>query len=274
MKIKSLVVMTVAAGLLSGCFEDRRNTEQVCADHPLLKCEELNMDDGQCRIPRTNLIWHRLDVIKKPTDLSKIKEYKLTQAYKKCLEVAAQIQPIEQAELKRRRFNALVNSGANLKRLENELKKYKTPRSLYFLWSQIGDLDSRRRFLQLEGTKELETPYLQYALATFYIDRDPEKTVKFLNHSLELTHSSKNLNLQVIESLASLYNLMKEKEKSYIWAKVSKEFGAAVADDKQLFLLYGFDEKRKDQLDVIAEQVIDAINDGEFHSTLIPKNLN
>lgn len=58
---------TIGLGfLLSGCFEGRKNTEQLCAENPALRCELLNMDDGQCRVPRTDLVWHRFEVLKDP----------------------------------------------------------------------------------------------------------------------------------------------------------------------------------------------------------------
>ncbi len=274
MKITQYIVLALSISTLSGCFENRKNTEQLCADNSQLKCDEFNMNDGQCRIPRTNLIWHRVEVLKSPTDINKIKEYQLTQEYKKCLEVASQIVPIEQAELKRKRYNALVNSGDNMTRLESELKELKTARSYYFLWSQAGDMDAKHRFLQLEGTKAVENSDLQYALATYYIDRDAEKTVNFLNHSIELAHSPDEIHTDAFASLASLYNQMKMKEKSYVWAKVSKAFGTAIASDQQLYLLYGFDEDKKEQLDDLAEEVIDAINDSKFTSSLIANRLN
>lgn len=274
MKITQYIVLALSISTLSGCFENRRNTERLCAENSQLKCEEFNMDDGQCRIPRTDLIWHRQEVLKNPTDINMIKEYQLTQEYKKCLEVAAQIIPIDQTELKRKRYNALINSGNNLTRLENKLKELQTARSFYFLWSQTGDLDAKRHFLQLEGTKAVENSELQYALATFYINRDPQKTISLLNHSIELAHSPKELHTEAFESLASLYNLMQNKESSYIWAKVSKAFGATIASDQQLYLLYGFDEDKTEQLNDLAEEVIDAINDGKFRSSLIPNNLN
>ena len=62
------------------------------------------MNDGQCRVARTDLIWHRFEVQKQPTEINKIKEFELVTAYKKCLELAAQIETIDQSKLQERRF--------------------------------------------------------------------------------------------------------------------------------------------------------------------------
>lgn len=145
MNLTKPLLILASLVLLSGCFENRKNTEKLCADNPNLRCEQLNMDDGQCRIPRTDLIWHRLKF--EITERWKsIKEYHLVSAYRKCLELASQIQAIDQTKLKENRFNALVNSGKEQERIVAELKQSNSPQALYFLWSQIGDHAARRAF--------------------------------------------------------------------------------------------------------------------------------
>jgi hypothetical protein len=267
---KTLLLLLTSSLLLSGCFENRRDTDKLCANNPALKCEELNTDDGQCKITRTDLIWHRQEVLKSPTDLNKITEYHLTQKYQICLEVAAQIQAIDQTELKQRRFNALVNAGKNLERISTELAEYHTPEALYFLWSQNNDAGARREFLQMEGSSQLETARLQYALATFYIDRDHNKTVTLLNHALELSHDPKTLNLEIIQSLASVNQFLHYKERAYIWAMVAKSFDIPIIEEGAFARLYPFNEEKLDQLNQISEQVTDSINNGQYRANLIP----
>src|SRR5690606_5429665 len=173
-------------------------------------------DDGQCRIPRTDLIWHRYEVLKNPSVDNKIQEYSFVSAYRKCLELASQIQPIDQSALKERRFDALIHTGKEQERLVNELRQMRTPHSLYFLWSQTGDNQARREFLQMEGKPELETAELQYALATFYTSRDREKTIRLLNHALELSNGQ-TVNTEIFKSLASTYQALNDKEHAYVW---------------------------------------------------------
>jgi hypothetical protein len=260
--------------LMMGCFdfEHHKSTAGLCQENPQLRCDELNINDGQCRIPRTDLIWHRLEVYKNPNDVNKIKEYTLTQQYKKCLEVAAQIQPFDQTELKRRRYNALINAEKNMMRLEKELETFHTPNALYFLWSQTGNQQARRAFLQMEGKPALATAEMQYALATFYIHKDSDKTIKLLNRALELS-DPKTLNVNILESLASLNQLKKRKEVSYIWAMVSKHFGAQIASERELQIMYAFDNNKIAKLDQIADIVIDAIVDKRYRAELIPERL-
>ncbi|OXX73799.1 hypothetical protein B9J87_05105 [Vibrio sp. V19_P1S1T109] len=255
--------------LISGCFENNRDTDKLCADNPNLRCERLNINDGQCRVPRTDLIWHRFEVLKNPSDSNKIKEYGLVQAYRKCLELASQIQAIDQTELKQRRFSALVNTGKDLEQIEKELQSSSSAETLYFLWSQIGDKSAQRKFLQREGKPELDTAEMQYALATFYVQRDREKAIYLLHRTLELSPKD-SINLDAIKSLASTNQILKQKEKAYIWAMVGKTFNVPVASETELKLLYGFDQEKFDALDDIAEKIVDAIKNGQFKPELIP----
>lgn len=266
--LKVLALMSVSFGLV-GCFESNKNTEQLCSSNPSLQCERLNMGDGQCRIPRTDLIWHRFEVHKNPSDENKIKEYLLLAEYKKCLELASQIQPIDQSGLKQRRFDALVNASDDLDSIVATLENSKSAEAFYFLWSQTGSDQARRNFLQLEGTPQLDTAEMQYALATFYTSRDQDKTRKLLLRSLELT-SSNTINTDVFKSLASTTYRLGTKKEAYIWTMVAHRYDIPIASSNELQLLYGFDKSTYQQLDEIAEQFEDAINKGTFKASMVP----
>lgn len=266
--IKALTLFSIGFAL-TGCFESNKNTEQLCSNNPGLQCERLNMGDGQCRIPRTDLIWHRYELQKNPTDENQIKEYGYLAEYKKCLELAAQIQPIDQSNLKERRFSALVNAGEDLESIISTLEQANSPESFYFLWSQTGSAQAQRKFLQLEGSPVLETAEMQYALATFYTSRDQQKTRHLLLHALELTGRN-TVNTEIFKSLASTTYRMGLKKEAYIWTEVAKSYEVPVASQSELQLLYGFDQSTYDQLDDIAEEIESAIKSGNFASSMIP----
>ncbi len=270
MNLTKPLLILASLVLLSGCFENRKNTEKLCADNPNLRCEQLNMDDGQCRIPRTDLIWHRFEILKSPSDEKSIKEYHLVSAYRKCLELASQIQAIDQTKLKENRFNALVNSGKEQERIVAELKQSNSPQALYFLWSQIGDHAARRAFLQLEGKPELETAEMQYALATFYTDRDKPKTIELLHKTLELSNGQP-VNIEILKALASNYHALHDKEHAYLWAMIGKEFGVSVASTTEMKRLYGFSQEKFAALDDTASTIAKTIRNGSYTNTTLPK---
>ncbi len=264
-----ILLLATSTLLVSGCFESRKNTEQLCQDNPALRCEKLNMDDGQCRVPRTDLIWHRFDVMKNPSEANKVVEYKLLMEYRKCLELASQIQTIDQSELRQKRFNALVHAGNEQDRIVMELRSSQQPQTLYFLWSQLGDTHAQRAFLQMEGSPKLDTPEMQYALATFYTNRDKAKTIKLLIRSLELS-DGKQVNVEAVKSLASIYYNVQNKEAAYIWTQVAAEYGVQLVPKQQLQLLYGFNDTKYEELDDMASQVESALKSGTFKASLVP----
>ena len=268
-KFAALVLLTAS---ISGCFENRNNTDKLCSENPNLRCERLNIEDGQCRVARTDLIWHRYEVLKDDTVPNKVEEYHYLSKYKKCMELASQIRAIDQTELKRVRFQATQNAAEDQLALIESIRQSKTPQAYYFLWSQIGDKSAQREFLQMEGKPQLETTEMQYALATFYTQRDQKKTVRLLDHALELANNDK-VNIDIFKSLASTHQLLNQDEYAYIWAKVSQHYGVQIASAKELQLLYGFTAEKYADLDKVADKVIDALKQGQYHPSLIKNQL-
>lgn len=256
---------------LSGC-EDKSNTDKLCASNPELDCDRLNTFDGQCRNPRTDLIWHRYETLKDPSNKNKILEYKYVSLYRKCLSNASQIQTFETSPRAGKRVDALMYSGEEQVRLVDELRKTKSPEILYFLWSQLGDEDAKREFLLMEETPALDTAEMQYALATFYTNRDLDKTIILLNRSLELSDGDE-VNREIFKSLASLHYQLRNKEQAYIWAKVAEQFDVSVVSGRELQLLYGFNEAKYDRLDEVADRLESAINSGKYRRQLMPNKL-
>lgn len=265
---KQLFLLISSAFILSGCLEGRKNTDQLCQDNAPLRCEKLNMRDGQCRIPRTDLIWHRFDVLRNNSIEKRIKEYDILHEYQQCLELAAQIQPIDQGNLKERRFNALMHTYDEQERVINELAMSKDPKAFYFRWIH-GDEDAKRSFLQLEGSGQLQTAELQYALATYYVNRDRLKTLSLLDNALRLTKEDE-VNTDVIKSLASTNQAVGRYEHAYIWAMVGKEFNLPITSERNLQRLYSFDDDKRAKLNDIADSIASDIKDGEYNSSLLP----
>lgn len=255
--------------LLSGCFEPRLNTEQLCDKYPALNCGELNMNDGQCRIARTDLIWQRKKVLDNPSAENMIEEFRLVSDYQRCLDLAAQIEPTKVGDKKERRFNALLHSYDEQKRLLAALKQHNSPQALYFLWTQ-GDQSAIREFLRYENSNQLDTPELQYALATYYISHDREKTLDILHKALRLHPQDKQLQSNIVESLASVNQSLKQPEYAYIWVMVGKELGLPVVPERNLRVLYNFSPEKIEHLQQIADKILAAIEDGDYQDSHLP----
>lgn len=269
MKKQIKYLLLLSSVTLLGCFEGRMNTKQLCDKYPDLRCEYLNMEDGQCRVFRTDLVWHRKIVMDDPSDINLIKEFNLVTEYHKCLELAAQIEPSKAGNKKEERFKALMHTIDEEKRILDELDNHNSPEALYFLWTQ-GKNSAVKKFLALEKSGALNTAELQYALATYYITRDKVKTDKLLNNALKLS-GKKDIDINIFESLASVNHSLKRRERAYVWVLVGREFGVPVASDRDLMVLYQFTDEQKEQLEVTAENIIDSIKDGNYQSSLLPR---
>ena len=229
-------LMALTTLLVSGCFDSKPTTEQLCEEHANLQCQQLNMRDGQCLNQREALILSRFEVLKSQSDLDKLNTIKATYEYQQCLTSAAQIEPITAKEIKTKRSEALLHTYDAIDALSLELQTSTEPKVLFYRWT-TGDKKALREFLQLEGTKALESAELQYALATFYTQRDGNKTILILNHSLELLTEKdyeNELHSIIIKSLASINHKEGNKKHAYIWALVGKEFQLQVASENQL----------------------------------------
>ena len=270
--IRRLALLIFTVFLLSACFGSKPTTEQLCEEHEALQCAQLNMNDGQCRSQRDALILNRFDVLKSNNDLDKLKTIKATHQYQTCLTSAAQIEPITAKEIKSKRTEALLDTYDAIDVLALELKDSKEPKVLFYRWV-TGDKTALRAFLQLEGTNALETTELQYALATFYTQRDGNKTILILNHALELLTKQDYENNQhaiVIKSLASINHKENNKEHAYVWALVGKGFELQVASEQQLDLLYQFTSVEKERLKQASELIKESIENLTFKASLLP----
>lgn len=253
--------------LLSGCFERHRSTDSLCESYPQL-CADTNLNDGQCRLQRANVIWQRYDVYKNPTDSEKFQELKYTYDYQKCLEYAARIEPTELKERKTNRNRALINAYESLKRLNAELAHSNDPDILYFRWSQ-GERAALREFLRLEGTQALETPELQLGLATYYTAKDQEKTIRLLKHALELYQPNQTIKPEIIQSLATLTHQQGDTNTAYLWAKIGKDLSMPVASQDKLSTFYPMTKQQRNALDQKAEEIAEAISDGKFNASMV-----
>ncbi|MGF1686262.1 DUF2989 domain-containing protein [Photobacterium japonica] len=255
-------VLLVSLVPLTGCFERHRTTDQLCEAYPEL-CADTNLNDGQCRIQRANVIWQRYDVMQTPTDQEKFKELKFTSVYQHCLEYAARIEPTELKERKTHRNRALLNTYTSIKRLNDELATSTDPEIIYYRWSQ-GDQDALRQFLRLEGTPALETPDLQLALATFYIAKDRTKTQTLLLRALSLYDANQTVKPEIIQTLATLSHQQGSPHHAYLWSMTGIALNMPIASQEKLAFLYPMDEAQRAALTAQAIRIAEMIRQGEF----------
>lgn len=252
--------------LLSGCFDRYRTTDNLCDDNPDL-CQPLNLNDGQCRIQRTNLIWQRYDTLQAPTDAHKFKELKATKEYQHCLEYAARIEPTELKYRKTKRMQALYHSYENIERLNQELLSSQDPHIIYYRWSQ-GDQRAKQQFLDLEGNEKLEHPELQLVLAGYYVNKNKNKTLDILHHSLSLYNKKDNININILRTLSTLYFQQHNMAAAYVWTNVTTHYQPNNAPKKiTIYNSFKLTKAEREQLDRTALKIITTLNSGQYRRT-------
>ncbi|CZF81375.1 DUF2989 domain-containing protein [Grimontia marina] len=267
-----LAIGAIPTLFIAGCFESNRSTAQLCENYPQI-CQKLNVTDGQCRHERTDLIWKRYDVVKKDSDLNKFDELLLTKKYAKCMELAAQIETTTLKGKKTLRTEALFHAYDTIEKLEQKLKSSYQPSIIYYRWTQ-GDNEALEQFLKLEETEYLNTPELQLGLATYYVDKDKEHTIKLLVKSLTLydgrAGETKDKAIpEVIKSLATANHSIGKLDDAYLWALVGGELGLPIAKKAQLKLLYPMTDSRRETIADIAKDIALEIEDGDFDKGLL-----
>ncbi|MCD9523063.1 DUF2989 domain-containing protein [Photobacterium carnosum] len=263
LSIKAIILLPL---LLSGCFDHYRTTDSLCNDNPNL-CQPLNLNDGQCRIQRTNLIWQRYDTLQTPTNEYKFKELKATKEYQYCLEYAARIEPTKLKQRKTKRIQALYHSYESIERLNQELQSSQDPHIIYYRWNQ-GDQIAKQQFIALEGDEKLEHPELQLALARYYVNTDKHKTLDLLHHSLSLYKANDMINISILRSLSTLYYQQHNMAAAYVWTNISTHYQPNHTPQKiTLHNLFKLTKDDRKKLDRVTLNIIATLNNGQYHRT-------
>lgn len=261
MKIVFFVIL--AAIMLTGC-DNGVSIAKMCEADPQI-CIDIH-DDNWCRKERKALLHHNYLVKQDNADHEKYKELLAYEDYIGCMSLASQIEHIKLKEKKTRRINSLLNAERRFEKLAKETRASDNPHLLFFHWSRYLDKEALAEFTSKEGSGELETAELQQFLATYYIKRDPEKTLGILFHSLELTPVDSPLNDEVFESIANIFNDKKEYKQTYIWLKVLQLYNPEDTHLNQTLIndyvkKHGLDT---DFLNTVAAVTLKNIQEGKF----------
>lgn len=255
--------------LLVGCGGEPETTDELCAANPGL-CDSYNLNDGQCRIQRTNTIWQEYETRKTNTDANKFKLLQNFIDYRHCLGLANQIELTKMKERGVKRSIAYTFSTAKIEQLEKELKHSQDPNALYYFWSQYNDKNAEKAFLALEGTKALETPQLQFSLAGYYSTRDKDKSIIILTHALALYNDDSHINPDILKSLISLTYQQNYYELSYIWTLVANDQEIISSSEENLQQMFNFPATKREELEEIADTTASQLRRGTFRSKNMP----
>ncbi|MFB1078745.1 DUF2989 domain-containing protein [Photobacterium damselae] len=253
---------------LQGCFERHKTTDRLCQEKPQL-CHDLNIDDGQCRIQRTNLIWQRNRILSAPTDIERLQELKDMKKYQLCLEFAAQIEPIDMKERKTYRIDKLHQVYQSEQKLMEQLLNSYDPNVLYYRWTQ-GSQDALEQFLKQKDSEQVKTTTLQFGYAAYYSQqKNSNKAKQHLLAALSYLEPNEAIQPQLIQGLATYAFQENNLIQAYIWTRTGQQLKLFDVSDQRMEQHFSFSSKEISTLDKVVDKVVNSLLDGNFEPALL-----
>lgn len=240
------------------------NFAELCEQHSEI-CEEFE-SDSWCKRERIKVGFANISEKLKPNDDNKFQQLIAYENYKTCMAHASKIEHIKLKEKKTRRINNVLKAQDKIEKISNATANSEHPDLLYYHWSRYLDQSALDKFIALEGNKILEKPNRQVNLASYYIKRDPNKTLDLLYHALTLYPSDAKIDTEIFKSIASIFSEKEEYKQAYIWSKILHLYQP---DDENLTVdtlnnyiaLYNLDSE---YLDRVAKTTLNKIVTGQF----------
>jgi hypothetical protein len=249
--------------VLSGC-EKGQDFATLCEENPSI-CQEFE-EDSWCKRERISVGFSNLNHKNDPSEENKFNQLISYESYGKCMQLASKIEHVKLKHKKTMRLGNVNKAQARLKEISEKTKGMKHPSLLYFHWTRYLDNNALSDFLALENTNQLETPSLQFNLATYYAKIDQNKTLNLLYHALELTNKDETVNTEIFKSISTIFADKKKQKQAYIWSKVlvlhapedkTVTNATLTAYAKAFDLDHSF-------LDLVAEHTLKTILEGQF----------
>lgn len=250
---------------LFGCNPDPTINE-LCETHAQV-CDDF-IADSWCKAQRKQILLGYHDLDKANTDVNKYRLLIKFEDYKECVSHAAKIEHIKLKEKQTYRLQNKEKALEKIKQLSEETQNSEDPYLLYYHWSRYLNKNALKKFTALEGSHQLETPELQFFLATYYTKIDDKKTLRLLYHALELYQDGDEINVELLKSLITIFTDKADYKKAYIWLKMLFLYQP---DDKTInedTLIHFAQLHRLDAefLDKVAKTTLDKLESGQFKS--------
>lgn len=217
MKFPFLLFCSIGTLLLAGC--DKTVTIKELCNKNLKVCKAFKADTW-CKAERKDLLINYDAFNNSNEDSDRFAVLLQLEEYEKCMGIAAQIEHVKLKGKQENRKINLKNARKEINKLVNESKQSTEPHMLYYRWSRLSESKAISQLLSLEGSNALETPELQLIFATYYTKRNPQKTLNYLFHALELYAPNDKINTETFLSLSTIFTDKEEFKQAYIWLKV------------------------------------------------------
>ncbi|NMH58611.1 DUF2989 domain-containing protein [Alteromonas sp. MYP5] len=237
---------------------------EICTEHPHL-CDDLN-SDSWCRSEKAEIVGHRFRYQQPLTSEQQYNLIMLFEDYKACISKAANIEHIKYREKESDRMKGVITAQRELKRLARATRNDSNPLLSFYHWSRFGDEQALQRFMSAKQEGKLNTPELLIALASIEVKYDLEQTRQTLYRALSLYENDDNIDTEVFPTLVTISLEQEKYAQAYIWSIVAEEYEAHIEGNDKFSWAQRFNLNTR-QLQRVADDIIDALDDGNFSAS-------
>ncbi|MFD2166727.1 DUF2989 domain-containing protein [Thalassotalea euphylliae] len=249
--------------IMSGC-DTGPDLAKICKESPNI-CNDF-IEDTWCKTERRDKIFAKYALQQSGADKQKYNLLIAYEDYAACMEHASKIEHIKLKYKQRNRIDNFAKAKQRIEELSEETKNSEHPELLYYHWSRYLNNTALEKFLAMEGSAALETPASQFHLATYYIKRDPDKTLELLFHALELQKEGDVPNKEIFKAITTIFTDKEEYKQAYIWLKILKLHDPqdeTISNDNLLQYSEGY-QLDGPFLDQVAQATLEKIELGTF----------
>jgi tetratricopeptide (TPR) repeat protein len=263
--MKSFFYTSVLCLLLFSCDSGPKLADICASDTEICA---LFTPDSWCKSERKDTIFVAFSLKQSPTDDLKYQMLVAYEKYAECVAFSTKIEHIKLKEKRTARVKNYLKAKALIKTLSNETKHSNHPDLLFYHWSRYLDEGALAEFLAMEGSALLETPNGQFNLATHYAKRDLNKTLSLLFHALELYQPEQHINVEIFQSLSTIFTDKNKYQQAYIWLKVLFLYDPENKYVKEATLINFAStyQLEREFLNRVALSTLDKILDGKFEA--------
>ncbi|RUO81281.1 DUF2989 domain-containing protein [Idiomarina tyrosinivorans] len=265
---KTALLTAFAALTLTGCFEKEMTVRDICEQQPQL-CSDI-ASDNWCNLERRKVIFSRYARLQKDDGEHQYRLLRDLESYSKCMELASRIEHKQLKEKQSARIESYFASMQAIDKLNEETRNSENPLLLYWHWSRNGNTDAIDKLLTIEGSKQVQTPELQLAYATYYAKANEDKTFEHLYRALSLYRKDAEVNPEIAVTLMTLNLARNNAKAAFIWGNIAHQLHARSLQWNDIVSATAPTEEQREQWLEQAEALLEKIQDGHFRAADAP----
>ncbi|MCL2914083.1 DUF2989 domain-containing protein [Shewanella corallii] len=256
---------------LNGCDWGKNGTH-LCKNNPEL-CDDLHQD-AWCWQEKSTLIDKRYASKLKEGPEGKLlyQQILALEDYNRCIEVASGVQHVINTQRTHERAKAFSDSARTLTELQQQTKNSDDLFLAYYHWARFSDDKARDKVLKAAENDRISDPELLGSVAAYYEKFNFDKSREMYFTAMARADET-NVDPNWLLGLARIANAHRAYPEAYLFTRANVILADhEVDEDEMLRMLHG-EADNIDELDDIAEDLADALEDGEYGTSSLRSRL-